>query len=867
MFDTKALARLTEKERTELRILEKWAELEPERLELEGSLIKFFEAAWPIFDPTPLRISWHHHVMAEHLEAVTAGEIRHCMILVPPRCSKSTLVNVVWPAWCWARRWKAPLSGPAARFMCLSYGHTLAHDIAITARRLVNSDWYRERWGDRVQINEDQGAIDHFTTSAGGARIATHMGGTLGRGGLRVIDDAMSREQAESDIERHKVIQAYDEGLATRDTDPATTAEVIIQQRLHEGDLAGHIFTKYPGRFTTVMLPMRFDERRCWYSTLKHPKILRDPRQVDGELLWPEQFPEHIVIEREQRLGEYACTPAESPILMADLSYKPISEVRVGDEVIGFTTDTEDGLKRRFLCKATVSKTFEYPKQNVVKVILDSGEEIRCTADHKWYAGKHGGFRGMRADGTPDIRNLYRKAQIGKDLMRIAPARLRKLSAEEQWDAAWLAGFFDGEGTVSNVYHRRQTRPGGGRYRPSAAISFIQATDRHPEICENLERILDRLGYDYYAFDRISQNEKWQDSRIYTLRGRNLARYQEFLHVLKVVKWRERFIEGALGSKFIMAQERVTYIKPDGEETVYALETTTGNYVVWGFASSNSASQYQQSPVPRGGGIIKRDWWKTWPDDAEGLADIRVAYSCPMCKWADYVEDEALEISCPQCGSTARQIFPYPPFSYHLVSIDTAYGEKDTNSYSAAVGFGVWHDKSGAPRVMMTDAWRGRPRLRGDPNAKELSHRMGLLECVYQIAQRRHSHTILIEQTIRGTDLYHELARITQEWPHQLEWTKPGQLSKAARLESCVNLFVNGLVWAPDLDWASNMVIPEVCTSPFSEFDDLTDCVSSGLRYLRENGMLQTDREYERMITAQRMFRGRSWDAAQEYGF
>ena len=64
-----------------------------ERERCEGSLIEFFACAWPQFDPAPVKINWHHELIAEHLEAVTRGEIRKLLISVPPRCSKTSLVN------------------------------------------------------------------------------------------------------------------------------------------------------------------------------------------------------------------------------------------------------------------------------------------------------------------------------------------------------------------------------------------------------------------------------------------------------------------------------------------------------------------------------------------------------------------------------------------------------------------------------------------------------------------------------------------------------------------------------------------------------------------------------------------------------
>lgn len=254
-----------------------------------------------------------------------------------------------------------------------------------------------------------------------------------------------------------------------------------------------------------------------------------------------------------------------------------------------------------------------------------------------------------------------------------------------------------------------------------------------------------------------------------------------------------------------------------------------------------TAGQLQQRPIPRGGGIIKHDWWKVWPDDAEaqGLADLRIAYHCPMCKWADYVEGNWAIVPCPQCGSDAARFTPFPLFSYRLISVDTNYGQGEQNSYSAATAWAIWHDKHGAPRLMLTDAWRGRPRLRGDPNARDPLLKLGLVEIVYGMAKRRQTDLILIERKTRGTDLYNELERITREWPFQLMYTDPTHKgSKTLRLESCVNMFVNGLVWAPNLDYAT-MVIEEVCGAPYMPFDDLMDtCLVAGTKIATKRGQV-----------------------------
>ena len=60
----------------------------------ERSLRAYLEQAWPILEPTtPFLGNWHIDLIAEHLEAVTAGDITRLLINVPPRYMKSLLVS------------------------------------------------------------------------------------------------------------------------------------------------------------------------------------------------------------------------------------------------------------------------------------------------------------------------------------------------------------------------------------------------------------------------------------------------------------------------------------------------------------------------------------------------------------------------------------------------------------------------------------------------------------------------------------------------------------------------------------------------------------------------------------------------------
>jgi hypothetical protein len=62
-----------------------------------------------------------------------------------------------------------------------------------------------------------------------------------------------------------------------------------------------------------------------------------------------------------------------------------------------------------------------------------------------------------------------------------------------------------------------------------------------------------------------------------------------------------------------------------------------------------TAGQFQQTPTPRGGGVIKTAWWETWMEESG-----------------------------------------YPPMDYIIASIDTAYTTKQENDFSAMTVWGVF---------------------------------------------------------------------------------------------------------------------------------------------------------------------------------
>ena len=81
--------------------------LELERRTLTKSLYAFVQASWHVVEPSQAFVpTWHVEELCKLLESITLDteEQKRWIINIPPGTLKSLLINVFWPAWCWARQ-------------------------------------------------------------------------------------------------------------------------------------------------------------------------------------------------------------------------------------------------------------------------------------------------------------------------------------------------------------------------------------------------------------------------------------------------------------------------------------------------------------------------------------------------------------------------------------------------------------------------------------------------------------------------------------------------------------------------------------------------------------------------------------------
>jgi len=204
----------------------------------------------------------------------------------------STFANVFMPAWCWVQE-------PSMKILNTSYGADLAVRDSRRSRLLMQSDWYQDQWGDRFNFAGDSNQKHRYENDMGGFRIATSVSGVgTGEGvSLLIVDDILKAKDTYSRAKKDAAILYFKETLSSRYVDPKTFRRVVIGQRLGEDDLTGTLLDM--GGWVELKLPMEY------VPSVYITKLgWKDPRTVEGELLFPERFNREDVNKLKASLGD-----------------------------------------------------------------------------------------------------------------------------------------------------------------------------------------------------------------------------------------------------------------------------------------------------------------------------------------------------------------------------------------------------------------------------------------------------------------------------------------------------------------------------------------------------------------------------------
>lgn len=343
------------------------------------------------------------------------------------------------------------------------------------------------------------------------------------------------------------------------------------------------------------------------------------------------------------QFGEEHPCPGESPVWMADYTFKPIDKIKVGDSVLGWQKrqapakryGKEKGrAKGNFLCDALQKSTvlavvrLERP---LIEVEFASGRKIRCAAEHTWL-----NYYGAKAG-----NKVYIPAEVGKTLVHVVAPEVRPVETLA-YTNGYVHGLVDGDGgidhgavvqrttnkTVLDRLHRdlallnvcftttvwdyAAAKPAKRRFTPADRIltvtrlqvkseyfswkpntkeewrgwlagvydadgygrSFGQCPFTHPEIYDRIVEGLTLFGFKH----------KRQKHQVYLKGGwRELIRFWNLCQPSLSYKLDDAVLLGRFKTK----DKIVNITELPGRHAVYCLKTSTGNYVIQGYASKN----------------------------------------------------------------------------------------------------------------------------------------------------------------------------------------------------------------------------------------------------------------------------------------
>lgn len=272
----------------------------------QESFKAFIHLAWDVIEPgTPLLWNWHIDAISDHLESVCHGDITRLICNIAPGHAKSTIFSVMYPCWTW-------IKDPTVRWLCASHSLDLAIRDNRNCRTLIESEWFQLCFGDIFQLSSDQNVKSFFENDRRGYRMALSVGakGTGRRGSHLLIDDPNDAKATKVEVE--ETIRWFGNTWISRINSYSSGAMIVVGQRLYERDLTGHILEL--GGWEHLCLPEEFEpSRRCFTSVVSTSDNSYawkgyDPREEEGELLWPDKFPVKVLadLKKSMRLDYFA---------------------------------------------------------------------------------------------------------------------------------------------------------------------------------------------------------------------------------------------------------------------------------------------------------------------------------------------------------------------------------------------------------------------------------------------------------------------------------------------------------------------------------------------------------------------------------
>lgn len=262
----------------------------------------------------------------------------------------------------------------------------------------------------------------------------------------------------------------------------------------------------------------------------------------------------------------------------------------------------------------------------------------------------------------------------------------------------------------------------------------------------------------------------------------------------------------------------IDLVNRDGDDVCYTSATTYDNIDNLAPTFKKQILQYEGTKLgrqelyaeiidPEESGVVKRAWFKLWPNDK-----------------------------------------PLPKFEYVVQSYDCATSDKTKNDPTACTVWGIFKPGLDKPMsAMLIDCWEEHmqyPELR----PRVIEEYSSIYGDENEWGHGKKVDMILIEDKSAGISLIQDLQRAGLP----VRSYNPGNADKMMRLNIVSPIIERGRVYIPESvnrtgfprDWAEPLV-SQMCSFPEVRHDDLVDSTTQALRILRDLGFINIDPVYD----------------------
>ena len=269
--------------------------------------------------------------------------------------------------------------------------------------------------------------------------------------------------------------------------------------------------------------------------------------------------PKAKVIHVEHGAGQ--CLAPDTRILGADLRWTPVSDLKVGDELVAFEEERSDRRWRQWQ-RSWVTATQEIIEP-CYRLWMGDGTKIVASAGHRWLRREKQTYGWLRTDQLQDL-NTY--PNHSSKLVKI----FEPWGEDRSWGAGYLAAAFDGEGCFT------QTSRGNRQNR--AMLVFSQ---KENSMLGLVERELTARGFDYH----VATDRETAVAHL-AIRGgtKEVLRFMGSVRPRRLLSNFDPYHSGQMRGLPVEVIES-EFI---GDHPVIGIETTSGTLIAEGFASHNS---------------------------------------------------------------------------------------------------------------------------------------------------------------------------------------------------------------------------------------------------------------------------------------